>query len=83
MAIYDTTEAQELGQLAPPAAMAHSWKTIVNGFQLFGEYTSRVAEYARAKNYASGQPLLVRAEKLHSEVAGLAKHDGFNECGQI
>jgi hypothetical protein len=82
-AIYDKTEATELSQLVPPAAMAQAWKRIVNGFQLFGEYTSRVAEYARAKNYSSGHPLVARAEKLHAEVADLAKRNGFNECGQI
>ena len=82
-AIYDKTEAQELSRLVPPSALAQSWTQIVNDFQRFGEYSDRVAEYARANDRKSQQSLTTTAEKLHEKVAALAKRDGFNECAQI
>jgi hypothetical protein len=81
-AIYDRIEATELSKLVPPASMARDWMQIVNGYQLFGDYTSRVAEYAQANNFAPATPLTQMGEKVHKHLAAIAKRDGFKQCPQ-
>jgi hypothetical protein len=83
VALYDKTEAAELSQLVPPPSKTNDWKQIVDGLQLFGEYTSRVAEYAQAKNFAAAQPITLQGEKTHKQFVAIAKRDGFKDCAVL
>jgi hypothetical protein len=80
VALYDKTEAAELGKLVPPASKVKDWRQIVNGYQLFGEYTATVAEYALAGNFAAAKPLVFTAGKIHKRIVAIAKRDGFKVC---
>jgi hypothetical protein len=82
-AVYDKTEASELGKLVPPASEASDWKQIVNDIQLFGEYTSKVAEDTRAGNNEAAHPLLLQGEAIHARLAAIARRAGFTQCDQI
>lgn len=83
VALYDKTEATELSKLVPPPSKVDDWKKIVNSLQLYGEYTSRVAEYALAKNEEAAHPLVLQGEKIHKQLAAIAKRDGFKACSLL
>lgn len=81
-AIYDNTESNELSELVPPASMAHDWAQIISSAHLYGEYISRVADYARANNFRSATPLLHASENVQKQLIAVATHDGFKHCSQ-
>jgi hypothetical protein len=83
LASYDRIEATELSKIVPPTVMASDWRLIVTGFQKFGEYTERVAEYAEANNFNGATPTYRVAKATHERLAKIAKHDGFKECAVI
>jgi hypothetical protein len=80
VAVYDNTEANELGKLVPPAPMAHEWAQVLGYFQLYGEYVSRMAEYAQANNLKGFSHLYEQAETLHQKLHDVATRAGFKRC---
>lgn len=79
LAVYDKTEATELGQLAPPPSKSGDWRQIVYGLQLLGQYTVKAAEYAPSDPSAVS-PLLAKSNQAYAQLAAIAKRDGFKFC---
>jgi hypothetical protein len=83
VALYDRTEAAELAKLVPPPSKAADWKRIVDGFQLWGDFTDKVVEYAAIGNLKSARPLIAQGEKAHEKVMAIAARDGLARCAQL
>lgn len=83
VALYDKTEATELAKLVPPTAKVADWKQIVEGFQLYGEYTARVGEYTAVNNLKSAQPVIAIAEQVHKKLIATAARDGLKQCAKV
>jgi hypothetical protein len=82
IAIYDNTETNELGELVPPASMAHQWAQILADFQAVGEYVSNMSQYAQANNLTSVHAFYVKAEASHEKAIVIAKQAGFKRCSR-
>ncbi len=85
VAIYDSTESNELSKLVPPPSLASDWTRIINAAHLYSEYVNRIAgsASASASSYDSiGVPLTHTAEGVHRQMAILAGQVGFKHCSR-
>ncbi len=82
IAIYDNTETNELGELVPPASMAHQWAQILADFQAVGEYVSTMAQDSQANNLTSVRTLYPKGEASHQKLIAIAKQAGFKRCSR-
>jgi hypothetical protein len=83
IAIYDTTEANELSQLVPPASMAGIWSQILRDFQAYGQEVSMMGQYAQANNTVAFRRLYEKSELLHEKLHEVAARAGFNHCARF
>jgi hypothetical protein len=50
---------------------------------LVSDYTSRIAQYSQANNYASATPLVRETLALQRRIAAIAKRNGFKQCSVV
>lgn len=82
IAIYNTTQANELSKLVPPASMRSVWTVILTDFHRYGEYMNRLAAYAPQRNPAVLGATLKSSERLRARLDALAKREGFKQCSK-
>jgi len=80
IALYYSTEAQELGKLVPPTSMASDGTQLANGLQLLSEYLNRSAREFQAGHNTAGAHLFVTALKIQKQPIAVAKRAGFKMC---
>jgi hypothetical protein len=83
LAIYNSTESNELSKLVPPASLTSDWARIINAAHLYSAYVSQIASTAQTSSYSSvAGPLIHNAEKVHEQMMATARHVGFTHCAQ-
>lgn len=79
-AIFYATEAEDLGKLVPPRAMARDWAAYVNDVHLFGEYTTIADEELRKGQRLMSPSLRAKVAALQADMKLRATRDGFKWC---
>jgi len=80
MAIYINTASADLGKLVSPARMTRDWARIVNGLQLYGEYVSKIGQYAQANDISAARQQYATAQNILVQMNTIGKNDGFIQC---
>lgn len=82
VAIYNRTEATELGKLVPPSSLAHDWAQMINDLNLHSRYANEVARDIEQKSAKAGRNFELANNAL-SQLIETGKRDGFAHCSKL
>lgn len=83
LAAYELAAANEMGEITPPASMAHDWQQMVAGSHTIAEVTGHFHRYVDATNDKKALPFDIILGKGIDQLTKAAKRAGFKECGRF
>jgi len=81
LAAYESTVAEEMGQLKPPPSMAHDWQLIVGNAHAIAEITGSLHTYAQAATKSKAQVTVL--QRSIQQMTSAAKRAGLKECSHF
>jgi hypothetical protein len=81
-AIYYAAEAESMGKVVPPKAMARDWQQIIDDVHLFGEYTSIAVQNINEHHEKFTPSFSAKVASIQTNMIATAKRDGFKWCSE-
>jgi hypothetical protein len=80
---YQQRAIAELVRLIPPASLASTWNTILDGYRTFASDMATISHDVATNQTSTANDVLAASGKIQRQTAAVARRAGFKDCGNV